>query len=144
MLPVIQPGRTMVTWGGAGSSFMVTARSPKAQESVAFLEWLTAQPQQQFLLEATHNIPANRLAVAQLPSELAAFADDMDAVVHPRLLGAQEHSTVIEAFDKGVQSILIGEETPIHVAQAVEQVKRREDTRQASLAAAREATHATP
>jgi len=143
MPPAILRNRPVVTWGGAGSSFMVNGRSARAQDSVAFLEWLTAEPQQQYLLETTHNIPANRLATAQLPPELAAFADDMDAVVHPRLFGAQEHSTVIETFDKGVQSILIGEETPLQVAQAVEQVKQREETHQASLPVAREASHAT-
>ena len=135
MLPKIKADRPMVTWGGAGSSFMVNAKSPKAEQATAFLKWLTAEPQQRYLLEATHNIPANKLAAASLPGPLAAFADDMDAVVHPRLFGVQEHSTVLERFDKGIQSILIGEETPRQVAQDVQQVKAREETHQTSRAA---------
>ncbi|MBI4323543.1 MAG: extracellular solute-binding protein [Candidatus Omnitrophica bacterium] len=134
MPPPLRKDRTMVTWGGAGSSFMVNAKSPKQEAAVAFLQWLTAQPQQRFLLEATHNIPANELAAADLPPALAAFADDMHAVAHPRLFDVQERSTVIEAFDKGIQSILIGEESPLQVAQAVQDVKQREEARQTSLA----------
>jgi len=139
MLPPVRSDRPMVTWGGAGSSFMVNAKSSRVQQAVAFLQWLTAEPQQRFLLEATNNIPATQLAAANLPEPLAAFADDMDAVVHPRLFDVQEQSIVIEAFDKGIQSILIGEESPKQVAEAVQQVKWEETVRRAS----RETTHAT-
>ena len=132
MPPAIRKDRPMVTWGGAGSSFMVNAKSPQRDAAVAFLQWLTAQEQQRFLLETTHNIPANQLAATDLPPALAAFADDMRAVMHPRLFDVQERSTVIEAFDKGIQSILIGEATPLQVAQAVQAVKQREEARQAS------------
>jgi ABC-type glycerol-3-phosphate transport system substrate-binding protein len=133
MLPAVRSDRPMVTWGGAGSSFMVNAKSPRANDAVAFLQWLTAEPQQRRLLEATRNIPANRAAAAGLDGPLAAFADDMDAVVHPRLFSAQEVSTVIEAFDKGIQSILIGEATPAQVAHAVQQIKQREHARHAAM-----------
>lgn len=138
MLPAVRPDRPMVTWGGAGSSFMVNAKSPKHQEATAFLRWLTDEPQQRFLLEQTHNIPANRLAAAGLPEPLASFADDMEAVIHPRLFKVQERSTVIEAFDKGIQGILIGEETATQVAQTVQAAKELEQARRAS----RETSHA--
>ncbi len=133
MPPVVRRDRPMVTWGGAGSSFVVNAKSPRSAAAVDFLRWLTDEPQQQFLLEATQNIPANHIVAAQLTGPLAAFADDMASVVHPRLFDVQERSVVIEAFDKGIQSILIGETTPLKVAQAVQQVKQREETRQAAL-----------
>lgn len=139
MLPVIRNDRPMVTWGGAGSSFMVNAKSPRAQAAVDFLQWLTAEAQQRFLLEATHNIPANRLAAADLSGPLAQFADDMTAVVHPRLFAVQERPTVVEAFDKGIQSVLIGEETPQQVAVSVQQLKEREETRLSAVP-----SHATP
>ena len=135
MLPRVKE-RPMVTWGGAGSSFFVNPASPRHPQALAFLQWLTAEPQQRFLMEQTHNIPANRLAAAGLPPALAAFADDMDVTIHPRLLGAQEDSAVMEAFNKGIQSILIGEATPEQVAQQVDAVKRRETTRRAQLNAA--------
>ncbi|MBI3996705.1 MAG: extracellular solute-binding protein [Candidatus Omnitrophica bacterium] len=125
--------RPMVTWGGAGSSFFVNAKSPRASEAIAFLKWLTAEPQQQYLTDATQNIPSNRAAAAALPPALAAFADDMDATVHPRLFSVQEDSSVIEAFDKGIQSILIGELTPEQVAKQVEDVKKLQHQRRAQL-----------
>ncbi len=139
MLPVVDKSRPMVTWGGAGSSFMVNAKSQKAAQAVDFLKWLTAEPQQRYLLEQTNNIPANQLAATNLPPKLAAFADAMKSVIHPRLFDVQERSVVIEGFDKGIQSILIGEQTPLQVAQAVQQVKQREEARQASL----QSDHAT-
>ncbi len=145
MLPVIRKDRPMVTWGGAGSSFMVNAKSPKRQEAIEFLKWLTADPQQQYLLDTTNNIPANQHVAANLPPALAAFADDMDAVVHPRLFDVQERPAVIEAFDKGIQSILIGEENPLQVAQEVQDMKQREEVRHAALHDRdHEATHVTP
>ena len=134
MPPPIRKDRPMVTWGGAGSSFMVNAKSPRAQDAVAFLQWLTADEQQRFLLETTQNIPANQTVAADLSGPLALFADDMNAVIHPRLFDIQERPTVIETFDKGIQSILIGEANPLQVAQAVQELKHREETRHASLA----------
>jgi ABC-type glycerol-3-phosphate transport system substrate-binding protein len=133
MMPPRVKDRPMVTWGGAGSSFFVNAKSPRRDDAVAFLHVLTAEPQQRYLMEVTENIPANRLAAASLPPTLAAFADDMDATVHPRLFSVQEEATVVEAFDKGIQSILIGEATPRDVAEQVNDVKRRETHRQAEL-----------
>lgn len=131
MLPSILKDRSMVTWGGAGSSFFINAKSPRSAEAVAFLTWLTAEAQQRYLLEVTQNIPANRLAAEALPPQLAAFAENLDATVHPRLFSVQENSSVIEAFDKGIQSILIGEATPEQVARQVADIKRRETSRRA-------------
>jgi hypothetical protein len=53
----------------------------------------------------------------------------MASVIHPRLFAVQERATVLESFDKGLQSILIGEATPSEVASAVQEVKTREETR---------------
>ena len=139
MMPPRLNNKPMVTWGGAGSSFFINPASANQPKAVAFLQWLTAEPQQKFLMEQTQNIPANRIAAASLPPELAAFADDMEATIHPRLFAAQEDSAVIEAFDKGIQSILIGEATPAQVAGQVQEVKTRESARRAQL----QPTHAS-
>ncbi|MBI4597236.1 MAG: extracellular solute-binding protein [Candidatus Omnitrophica bacterium] len=124
MMPPPVKDRPMVTWGGAGSSFMVNAKSPRKGEAVEFLKWLTAKSQQEYLTETTHNIPANREAAANLPPALASFAAAMESTVHPRLFAVQEDSTVIEAFDKGIQSILIGEATAEQTANRVASVKQ--------------------
>ncbi len=134
MLPPRVNDRPMVTWGGAGSSFFVNAKAARSADGVAFLKWLTAAPQQTYLLEVTQNIPANREAADALTGPLASFAQAMDVTVHPRLFSAQEDGTVLEAFGKGIQSILIGEATPAQVAANVEQVKQRQAQRQSTHA----------
>jgi ABC-type glycerol-3-phosphate transport system substrate-binding protein len=116
----------MTIWGGAGSSFMVNARSKNKEEAVKFLEWLTEADQQAYLAQATNNLPANKNSLSKIPTILAQFADDMEHTTHPRIWGVSEFPQVIEAFDKGIQSIIIGEKTPEQVAGEVQRVKERE------------------
>lgn len=124
--PAVSDEHPMVVWGGAGSSLLVNAHSPRAPAAVQFLQWLTDAPQQQFLVQETRNLPSNRQVAEEIPPELAGFARAMDHAIHPNVLPAQEFSIVIETFDKGLQSILIGEKTPQQVASEVQQVKARE------------------
>ncbi|MBU4251931.1 MAG: extracellular solute-binding protein [Candidatus Omnitrophica bacterium] len=116
----------MAIWGGAGSSFMVNARSKHKEEAVKFLIWLTDQDQQAYLSAATNNLPANKNSLSKIPAVLAQFARGMDYATHPNVWGVSEFSLVIEAFDYGIQSIIIGEKTPEQVAKEVQQVKERE------------------
>ena len=113
-------------WGGAGSSFMVNARSKSKEESVKFLTWLTAQDQQAYLAQATNNLPANKDSLTKIPEILAQFARGMDYATHPNVWGVSEFSLVIEAFDRGIQSIIIGEKSPEQVADEVQKIKDRE------------------
>jgi len=116
----------MSIWGGAGSSFMVNARCVNKEEAVKFLRWLTENAQQEYLAETTNNLPANKECLKKIPNILAQFADDMDATTHPNVWGVSEFPTVIEAFDKGIQSIIIGEKKPAEIAAAVQRIKERE------------------
>lgn len=116
----------MMVWGGAGSSFMVNARSAQNEEAVKFLRWLTEKEQQVFLAETTNNLPANKNSLQKIPDILAQFADDMDNTTHPNIWGISEFPAVIEKIDKGIQSIIIGEKTPEQLAQEVQQIKERE------------------
>jgi ABC-type glycerol-3-phosphate transport system substrate-binding protein len=50
----------------------------------------------------------------------------MDYATHPNIWGVSEFSAVIEAWDRGLQSIIIGEKTPEQVASEVQKVKDRE------------------
>jgi len=113
-------------WGGAGSSFMVNARSKNKEEAVKFLIWLTEQDQQAYLAKTTNNLPANKNSLSRIPEALAQFARGMDYATHPNLWGVSEFSLVIEAFDRGIQSIIIGEKTPEQVASEVQEIKERE------------------
>jgi len=119
----------MSIWGGAGSSFMVSAKSKNKEEAVKFLKWLTDRDQQAYLSEATNNLPANKNSVAKIPDILASFAKNMDLATHPNVWGISEFSPVIEALDKGIQSIIIGEKTPEQVASEVQAIKERELSR---------------
>lgn len=116
----------MKIWGGAGSSFVVNNLSARKDQAIAFLQWLSAKEQQAYLAKETRNLPANRDALADIPEVLSDFAKVMDYTTHPTLWKYNEFPLVTEAFNKGIQAILIGERTPQQVAEEVQQVKERE------------------
>lgn len=116
----------MSIWGGAGSSFLVNAGSKNKEEAVKFLKWLTDKDQQAYLAEITQNLPANKDCLKKIPEILAQFSDDIELTTHPNTWGVSEFPQVIEAFDKGIQSIIINERTPEQVAQEAEKIKERE------------------
>ncbi|MDD2752638.1 MAG: extracellular solute-binding protein, partial [Candidatus Omnitrophica bacterium] len=124
--PKASLARPMSIWGGAGSSFMVNARSKNQEEAVKFLKWLTEKDQQVYLADTTFNLPSNKEALSKIPSILSEFADDVEYSTHPNTWGVSEFPAVIETLDKGLQSIVIGEKTPEQVASEVQTVKERE------------------
>ena len=91
-----------------------------------FLQWLTSGEQQAYLSQATNNLPANQENLKKTPDVLKQFAKDMELATHPNSWGVSEYPTVIEAFAKGIQSIIIGEKTPEQVAVEVQKIKERE------------------
>ena len=124
--PRVSEQYPLSVWGGAGSSFMVNQRSKNKEEAVKFLKWLTEKEQQVFLSEQTNNLPSNKEAAGKISPVLAQFAGAIEFSTHPRVWGVSEFSPVIEAFDKGIQSIIIGEKTPEQVAREVQKIKERE------------------
>jgi len=116
----------MAIWGGAGSSFMVNARSKNKEAAVEFLRWFTDREQQAYLAESTLNLPANKECLSKISPILAQFADDMEVTTHPNTWGVSEFPAVIEALDKGIQSIIIAEKTPEQIASEVQKIKERE------------------
>jgi ABC-type glycerol-3-phosphate transport system substrate-binding protein len=123
--PQVSDKYPMSIWGGAGSSFMVNPRSKNKEAVVRFLLWLTDRDQQAYLAETTLNLPANKDCLNKIPLVLAQFVDDMELATHPNTWEASEFPAVIEAFDKGIQSIIIGEKTPQAVAAQVQKIKER-------------------
>jgi len=95
----------------------------RKDKAIAFLKWLTAKEQQVFLAEKTKNLPANRTALSSIPQVLADFAAAMDDTTHPSVWPLNEDPQVVEVFDKGLQSIIIGEKTPAQVAAEVQKAK---------------------
>ncbi|MGE0268525.1 MAG: extracellular solute-binding protein [Candidatus Omnitrophota bacterium] len=124
--PPINSKFPMKIWGGAGSSFVVNKNSKNKDQAIAFLKWLSSEQQQIYLANETRNLPANRKALTAIPEVLSDFAKVMDNTTHPTLWKYNEMPAVTEAFDKGIQSIIIGEKTPEEVAKEVQQVKTRE------------------
>jgi ABC-type glycerol-3-phosphate transport system substrate-binding protein len=124
--PRISDKYPMMVWGGAGSSFMVNDKSVNKEEAVKFLRWLTDKDQQVYLAQATNNLPANKLSLDNISPILAEFAAVMDSTTHPSTWGISEFPAVIEAFDKGIQSIIIGEKTAEQAASDVQKIKARE------------------
>jgi len=113
-------------WGGAGNSLMVNEKSRHREEALQFLTWMAQEDQQFFFARETNNLPANRNASRRLPTILAQFADDLDNTFHLNTMPVNEYPRVMEAWSKGIQSIMIGEKTPAQVAQEVQDVKDRE------------------
>ena len=127
MLPPKASNRfPMAIWGGAGSSFMVNDRSENKEMAIEFLKWFTAKEQQKYLSQQTKNLPSNKYALQGVAKILSHFSDDMDYATHPSIWGVSEYPAVTEAFDKGIQSIIIGEKTPQQVALEVQKIKERE------------------
>lgn len=130
--PVLNKRRPMNIWGGAGSSFVVNESSLKKRKAVDFLKWLSGFDAQVYLAQTTHNLPSNRLALRNIPDNLAQFAVVMDQTTHPNIWKYNEDPVVNEAFVKGIQSIIIGERTAKEVAEQVQSVKIRELKRDAN------------
>jgi ABC-type glycerol-3-phosphate transport system substrate-binding protein len=123
--PPIGTAFPLKIWGGAGSSFVVNAGSPNKDKAIAFLKWLTAKEQQAVLARETNNLPSNKEALSLISPILGEFAQGMNQSTHPNVWPLNEDPSVSEAFDKGIQDIIIGEKTPQQVAQDVQKAKDR-------------------
>jgi len=124
--PSMGASHPLKIWGSAGSSFIVNAGSPNKDKAIAFLKWLTAKDQQVVLAKLTKNLPSNKDALSGISSILGEFAKGMDISTHPNIWPLNEDALVSEAFDRGLQSIIIGEKTPQQVSEEVQKVKDRQ------------------
>ncbi len=123
--PAVGDAFPMKIWGGAGSSFVVNNSSKNKDRTIAFLKWLTASEQQAYLSKETRNLPSNKEALKDIPQVLAGFAGGMESTTHPTIWEYNENALVLETFNKGIQSIIIGEKTPRQVAEEVQRVKQK-------------------
>jgi raffinose/stachyose/melibiose transport system substrate-binding protein len=124
--PPINPDLPMRIWGGAGSSFVVSGNSPRKENAIAFLRWLTEKERQEYLLKATNNLPSNREVLMEVPEALEEFARGLQYATHPTAWEREEAPLVKERLGKGLQAILLGKKTPEAVAVEVQEVKVRE------------------
>lgn len=123
--PALNPKNPRPVWGGAGSVFMVNGKSPRKGAAVEFLKWLSGKEQAGYLAKATKNLPAVKNVGADLSPVLQQFADLMQDSIHPNRFPVNENPRVQEAFNKGIQSILIGEKSPEQVAAETQKAKEK-------------------
>lgn len=102
--------------GGVGSTAFVVGSSPRADEAVAFLQWMTESEQQRIYSEASFNIPANQQVVdeLELSPNIAAFAEGAEFLTPPATSGMQ--GAVVTTMTAGLQLIIAGTDTAEAVA----------------------------
>jgi len=121
--PALNPANPSPVWGGAGSVFLVNGKSERRDASVEFLKWLSQKEQAGFLAAETKNLPAVKDVGGNVSPILAQFAALMKDSIHPNRFSVGEDPKVQEVFNKGIQSILIGEKTPEQVAAETKKAK---------------------
>jgi ABC-type glycerol-3-phosphate transport system substrate-binding protein len=124
-LPKISNKFSPKIWGGAGSFFMVNAKSKNKEEAVKFLKWLTEKEQQFFLIQRTNNLPAVRGCEDYFPSVLKPLVNELNNLTHPNIWPYNEDSRVLEVMIKGLQQIVMGIKQPEEVAREIQAVKER-------------------
>jgi len=135
-VPAISSARPMRVWGGSGSSLVVNNRSPRQEEAVRFLRWLTAEDQQRYLAQKTEDLPSIRAGREWVSGVQAQFVSSIETVTHPNMYPVHEDPAVQEAFLKGIQYILIGEKTPEEVAGQTQRLKEKELAKTVGMATA--------
>jgi len=128
-IPKASTQHPVKVWGGAGSSFMVAAKSKKKKEAVEFLKWLSSEEQQQFLAKKTNNLPAVKNLDEELPPILKGLLGTFRNLTHPDIWPKNEDSRVIEILNRGLQQIVMGLKTPEEVAEAIQNKKEKVSSR---------------
>lgn len=124
-LPKISQRFPIKIWGGAGSSFMVNAKSSRKEKVINFLKWITAKKQQEFLALKTNNLPAIKNCESGFSDILLSLLDDLNILTHPNIWPQNEDSRVLEVMNTGLQQIIMGIRTPQEVAQKIQKIKQR-------------------
>lgn len=112
-------------WAGAGASLVVNAQSENKEAAIEFLKWLTEKDQQIFLIKETNNLPSIKGLKENIQSNMKYFLENQPYFTHPRLWSENENSRVVEAINRGIQNIIIGDKTPAEVAEDVAKTKKR-------------------
>ncbi len=124
-LPKVSDEFPVKVWGGAGSSFMVNARSFNKEKAVKFLRWLTAREQQKTLIKETNNLPSVKNCEEELPLVLKNLTSEFGSFTHPDIWPKNEHSQVIEVINRGLQQVVMGIKDPEEIAKDIQKIKER-------------------
>lgn len=123
--PSVSQSFPVRTWGGAGSSFMINAKSKVKEQAVNFLKWITEKKQQEFLVKETNNLPSIQGCEEGIPPLLKSLINDFNSLTHPDVWPDSEDSRVVEVRDRGLQQIIMGIKSPEDVAKEIQDVKKR-------------------
>jgi ABC-type glycerol-3-phosphate transport system substrate-binding protein len=98
------------TSGGLGKNGVVNAKGKNVDESLKYVKWLTEKEQEVTFMEMVPLVPTNPAALdpAKISPQLSTFAGLIDKVYKVR---TPMKGPIVEAFVKGVQSILLKEKT---------------------------------
>ncbi|MCK4519890.1 MAG: extracellular solute-binding protein [Candidatus Omnitrophica bacterium] len=122
-LPKVSGDHPVKVWGGAGSSFMVDAKSLNKDKAINFLRWLSAKKQQKFLAKETNNLPAIKGVEEELPPMLKSLLGTLKDLTHPDIWPRNEDSRVIEIMNRSLQQIVMGLKTPQEAAHQIQRKK---------------------
>ncbi|MFA7073869.1 MAG: extracellular solute-binding protein [Endomicrobiaceae bacterium] len=114
----------LLVFGGDGSSMFVNAMSPNKDKAIAFLKWFTQREQQSFLAKETLNIPSNKESAQDLPEILKEFSKSIERTFDN--LPMIESWQVTNYINTNLQSVIIGEKTPVQAAEEVQAEKERQ------------------
>jgi raffinose/stachyose/melibiose transport system substrate-binding protein len=98
------------TFGGTGKNGVVNAKGSKADESLKYIKWLTEKEQEITFMEMVPLVPTNPAALdpSKISPQLSTFAGLIDKVYK---VTTPMKGPLVEAFMKGVQSMLLKEKT---------------------------------
>ena len=106
------PNGTMAprTSGGLGKNGVVNAKGKNVDESLKYVKWLTEKEQEATFMEMVPLVPTNPAALdpAKISPQIKTFADLIDKV---QKVQTPMKGPLVEAFIKGVQSMLLKEKS---------------------------------
>lgn len=111
------------TYGGTGKNGVVNAKGPKVDESLKYIKWLTEKEQEITFMEMVPLVPTNPAALdpAKISPQLSMFAGLIDKVYK---VTVPMKGPIVEAFIKGVQSMLLKEKTVDQVLSDLETAQK--------------------
>lgn len=111
------------TYGGTGKNGVVNAKGPKVDESLKYVKWLTEKEQEITFMEMVPLVPTNPAALdpAKISPQLSMFAGLIDKVYK---VTVPMKGPIVEAFIKGVQSMLLKEKTVDQVLSDLETAQK--------------------
>ncbi|WP_159989494.1 MULTISPECIES: ABC transporter substrate-binding protein [Rathayibacter] len=108
----------------AGRGAAVNAKGNHVEESLAFVRWLTEKDQQKVLMDTAGLIPTNveLLESGEAPDQVAGFVDTIGDV---QVIQNQFTADVVDAINRGSQSLVLGEKTVDEVLEEVQSAQDR-------------------